>query len=193
VSFLPSRRIRRIFQAAVLVSLVAGAVAFSQADKSVTLSVDGKDSAVRLFGSTVGDVLANQKITSDPTRRRPGGLLADQRRLEGRREVRPSAHGHRRWTGEGVLDDLDHGRRRPVRARHPCRLREAVGLPVAAAWAQGHDHVGDDSQGCHRRRRWQDDEGTNHRRTVADLLSELKVTLGARDRVAPALTAPTHQ
>ena len=55
--------IRRIAQATVVVSLVAGAAGFAAFDKSVTLSVDGKPSAVHLFGgSTVADVLANQGI-----------------------------------------------------------------------------------------------------------------------------------
>jgi uncharacterized protein YabE (DUF348 family) len=44
------------------VALVAGAVGVGYLDKSVTLSVDGKTSAVHTFGSTVGDVLNNQGI-----------------------------------------------------------------------------------------------------------------------------------
>ena len=61
-----SRSAGRIAQAVVVVSLVAGTVAFTQADKSVTLSVDGKTSAVHAFGSTVGDVLEGQKIKVGP-------------------------------------------------------------------------------------------------------------------------------
>ena len=54
--------VRRIAQAAVVVSLVAGAAGFAAFDKSVTLSVDGKPTAVHSFGSTVGDVLAGEGI-----------------------------------------------------------------------------------------------------------------------------------
>jgi len=57
-----TRPVRRIAQAAVVTSLVAGAVGVSHLDKSVTLSVDGKTSTVHAFGSTVGDVLAKQDI-----------------------------------------------------------------------------------------------------------------------------------
>ena len=58
-----TRPVRRIAQAAVVTSLVAGAVGVSHFDKSVTVSVDGKTSTVHAFGSTVGDVLAKQDIT----------------------------------------------------------------------------------------------------------------------------------
>ncbi len=61
------RPVRRIAQAAVVSSLVAAAVGFSYFDKSVNLSVDGRASAVHLFGSTlVGDVLASQNIKVGP-------------------------------------------------------------------------------------------------------------------------------
>lgn len=58
-----SRPVRRIAQAAVVTTLIAGAVGISHYDKSVNLSVDGKTSAVHAFGSTVGDVLEKQDIT----------------------------------------------------------------------------------------------------------------------------------
>jgi len=57
-----SRPVRRIAQAAVLTTVVAGAVGFAHADKSVTLSVDGKTSSVHVFGGTVADVLAKHDI-----------------------------------------------------------------------------------------------------------------------------------
>jgi resuscitation-promoting factor RpfB len=62
-SIVITRPVRRIAQAAVVTSLVAGAVGVSHFDKSVTVSVDGKTSTVHAFGSTVGDVLAKQDIT----------------------------------------------------------------------------------------------------------------------------------
>ena len=46
-------------------TVVAGAAGFGYFDKSVSLSVDGKVSAVHLFGSTVGDVLTHQGIKLD--------------------------------------------------------------------------------------------------------------------------------
>jgi uncharacterized protein YabE (DUF348 family) len=54
--------VRRIAQAAVVTTLVAGAVGVSHYDKSVNLSIDGKASSVHAFGSTVGDVLEKQDI-----------------------------------------------------------------------------------------------------------------------------------
>ena len=58
-----SRPVRRVAQAAVVTTLVAGAVGVSHLDKSVNLSVDGKTSTVHAFGSTVGDILHKQHIT----------------------------------------------------------------------------------------------------------------------------------
>jgi uncharacterized protein YabE (DUF348 family) len=67
VSFRPVRHVRRIAQAGVVVSLVAAAVGFAHFDKSVNLSVDGKTSAVHIFGTTnVADVLADQNIKVGP-------------------------------------------------------------------------------------------------------------------------------
>ena len=55
-SIVITRPVRRIVQAAVVTTLVAGAVGVSHLDKSVTLSVDGKASTVHAFGGTGGDV-----------------------------------------------------------------------------------------------------------------------------------------
>jgi uncharacterized protein YabE (DUF348 family) len=57
-----TRPVRRVAQAAVVTTLVAGAVGVSHYDKSVNLSVDGKTSSVHVFGSTVSDVLKKQDI-----------------------------------------------------------------------------------------------------------------------------------
>src|SRR5687767_13842195 len=57
-----TRTVRRVAQAAVVTTLVAGAVGVSHYDKSVNLSVDGKTSSVHVFGSTVSDVLKKQDI-----------------------------------------------------------------------------------------------------------------------------------
>ena len=62
-SIVITRPVRRIVQAAVVTTLVAGAVGVSHLDKSVTLSVDGKASTVHAFGGTVGDVLKKKDIT----------------------------------------------------------------------------------------------------------------------------------
>lgn len=68
-SIVISRPARRVAQAGVLTLVVAGgAVVAAQLDKSVNLSVDGKTSAVHVFGAgtTVADVLAKQDIKVGP-------------------------------------------------------------------------------------------------------------------------------
>ena len=46
--------------------LAAGGAGAAHLDKAVTLSVDGKSSSQHVFGSTVGDLLADQGITLSP-------------------------------------------------------------------------------------------------------------------------------
>jgi len=48
--------------AALLLGLVGGAVAYTRADKTVALSVDGEVRSVRGFARTVGEVLAAQDV-----------------------------------------------------------------------------------------------------------------------------------
>ncbi len=55
--------LRRLAQGAALLTIVAGSVGASSWNKAVDLSVDGKVSVVRVFGSTVEDVLASQHLT----------------------------------------------------------------------------------------------------------------------------------
>ena len=47
---------------AIVLALVGGTVAFIAFNKTVTLSVDGKEQQVRTFGDTVGDVLESEDI-----------------------------------------------------------------------------------------------------------------------------------
>ncbi len=50
---------------AIVLALVGGTVAFIAFNKTVTLSVDGKEQQVRTFGDTVGDVLESEDIDID--------------------------------------------------------------------------------------------------------------------------------
>jgi uncharacterized protein YabE (DUF348 family) len=52
-------------QVAVVLALVAGTTAFVQLDKTVTVSVDGRERQVRGFARTVGDLLDSQDIAYD--------------------------------------------------------------------------------------------------------------------------------
>jgi resuscitation-promoting factor RpfB len=188
VSFRP---VRRIAQAAVLVSLVAGAVAFAQADKSVTLSVDGKTSAVHVIGSTVGDVLASQKIKVGPhdvVAPAVSAPIRDDQKVVVRygRLLTVTVDGQAKefWTTSttvtGALSELgiraDSAKLSVSRSQPLGRtgLAMSVTMPKDVTVAV---------------------DGTTRRAqttgaTVADMLSELNVTLGTKDRVAPALTTP---
>ena len=57
-----SRNIKILAATGAAVVLTAGAVGATQLDKAVTLSVDGKNTATHVFGSTVGDLLDDAGI-----------------------------------------------------------------------------------------------------------------------------------
>jgi len=188
VSFLS---VRRIAQAAVVVTLVAGAVGVAQFDKSVTLSVDGKSSAVHSFGSTVGDVLDHQGIKLDshdlvaPAASTP---LADNQKVVVRygRLLTVTVDGQTKkfWTTSttvaGALSELgiraDSAKLSVSRSQPLGRLGLAMSLTTPKDVT-----VSVDGKTL---------KANTTSATVAELLSELKVTLGARDRVTPALKAP---
>jgi uncharacterized protein YabE (DUF348 family) len=69
-----------VLKSAVLAVVVAGTIGFVQADKTVTLRVDGQDRQVRSFSRTVGDVLAAQGVSvtdHDVVAPAPGTRLRD--------------------------------------------------------------------------------------------------------------------
>ncbi|MGN6330170.1 MAG: ubiquitin-like domain-containing protein [Motilibacteraceae bacterium] len=69
-----------VLKSAVLAIVVAGTIGFVQADKTVTLRVDGQDRQVRSFSRTVGDVLAAQGVSvtdHDVVAPAPGTKLRD--------------------------------------------------------------------------------------------------------------------
>jgi uncharacterized protein YabE (DUF348 family) len=192
MSFLP---VRRIAQAAVLVSLVAGAVAFAQADKSVTLSVDGKTSAVHVIGSTVGDVLASQNIKVGPhdvVAPAASAPIRDDQKVVVRygRLLTVTVDGQTKefWTTSttvtGALSELG------IRADSAAKLSVSRSQPLGrTGLAMSVTMPKDVTVAVDGRTRNAQTTGA----TVADLLSELKVTLGAKDRVAPALTTPVSK
>ena len=183
--------VRRIAQAVVVLSLVAGAVGFAHFDKSVTLSVDGKTSAVRMFGSTVGDVLNDQGIKLDshdlvaPAVSTP--LQKDQKiAVRYGRLLTVTVDGKTKefWTTSttvsGALSELgiraDSAKLSVSRSQPLGRL----GL-VMSVTTPKNVTVSVDGKTL---------KATTTSATVADLLSELKVTVGANDRVIPAMTTP---
>jgi resuscitation-promoting factor RpfB len=188
VSFHP---VRRVAQAAVVVSLVAGAVGFAHFDKSVTLSVDGKSSAVRLFGSTVGDVLSSQGIklgVHDLVAPAVSAPLQDNEKVVVRygRLLTVTVDGQTTnfWTTSttvaGALSELgihaDSAKLSVSRSEPLGRmgLTMSVSTPKNVTVAVDGRTLKAQTTGA----------------TVADLLSQLKVRLGTKDRVTPALKTP---
>ena len=172
-------------------SLVAGAVAFAHFDKSVMLSVDGKTSAVRLFGSTVGDVLANQNIKIGPhdvVAPAVTTAISDNQKVVVRygRLLTVTVDGQTKelWTTSttvaGALSELGiraESAKLSVSRSQPLGrtgLAMSVTTPKDVTVAVDGRSLSAQTTGD----------------TVADVLSELNVTLGAKDRVAPALTTP---
>jgi len=188
VSFLS---VRRIAQAAVVVSLVAGAVGVAHFDKSVNLSVDGKSSAVHSFGSTVGDVLDHQGIklaSHDLLAPDASTPLADNQKIVVRygRLLTVTVDGQTKkfWTTSttvaGALSELgiraDSAKLSVSRSQPLGRL----GLAMSVTTPKNVTVTADGKT----------QKAVTTSATVADLLSELKVTVGARDRIAPALKTP---
>jgi len=189
VSFLP---VRRLTQAAVVASLVVGAVGFAHFDKSVNLSVDGKTSAVHLFGSNdVSDVLANQDITVGPHDVIAPALstpVSDGQKVVVRfgRLLTVSVDGQTKkyWTTSttvaGALSELgiraDSAKLSVSRSQPLGRagLVMSVTTPKDVTVAVDGRTISAKTTAA----------------TVAELLAELKVTLGAKDRVTPSLTTP---
>jgi resuscitation-promoting factor RpfB len=188
VSFRP---VRRIAQAAVVVSLVAGAVGVAYFDKSVNLSVDGKTTAVRLFGSTVGDVLASQDIklgAHDVVAPSVSTVIEENQKIVVRygRLLAVTVDGKTQefWTTSttvsGALSELgiraDSAKLSVSRSQPLGRtgLAMAVTTPKTVTVAVDGKTRTARTTGA----------------TVADLLTELRVTVGAKDRIVPALKTP---
>jgi uncharacterized protein YabE (DUF348 family) len=173
------------------VSLVAGAAGFAAFDKSVTLSVDGKASAVHLFGNTVGDVLTHEGIklsSHDLVAPAVSTPLEDDQKVVVKygRLLTVTVNGATKeyWTTSttvaGALSELgiraDSAKLSVSRSQPLGRM----GLSMAVTTPKDIT-VSVDGRTLKAR---------TTSATVAELLTELKVTLGSNDRVAPALTAP---
>jgi uncharacterized protein YabE (DUF348 family) len=183
--------VRRIAQTAIVTSLVVGAGGFAYVDKSVTLSVDGKTSAVHVFGSTVADVLANQDIklgAHDLVAPAVSSPIKDNQKVVVRygRLLTVTVDGQTKefWTTSttvaGALAELciraDSAKLSVSRSQPLGRmgLAMAVTTPKSVTVAVDGKTLTAQTTGA----------------TVADVLTELKVTVGAKDRIAPALTTP---
>jgi uncharacterized protein YabE (DUF348 family) len=184
------RPVRRIAQAAVVSSLVAAAVGFSYFDKSVNLSVDGRASAVHLYGSTlVGDVLASQNIKVGPhdlVAPAVSTKVSDGQKVVVRygRQLTVTVDGQTTsyWTTStsvaGALSELG------IRA-DSAELSVSRSQPLGRAGLVMSITTPKDVSVTV-------DGKTLRTRTIAanvsDVLSELHVSVGAKDRVSPRMT-----
>jgi uncharacterized protein YabE (DUF348 family) len=184
-----TRPVRRIAQAAVVTSLVAGAVGVSHLDKSVTLSVDGKASTVHAFGSTVGDILKKQDIAireHDVVVPAPGTPVADGQKIVVRygRKLTVTIDGASReyWTtATTVAAALQELGIRADSAKLSASRSMSLGRQGLALSVTTPKAVVVRVDGANR-------TASSTGATVADVLSELKITKDADDRVLPAPT-----
>lgn len=174
-----------------LVAVAAlGTVGFAHFDTSVNLSVDGKTSAVHMFGGgNVADVLANQDITVGPHDVIAPDLstpISDGQKVVVRygRLLTVTVDGQTKkyWTTSttvaGALADLG------IRA-DSAKLSVSRSQPLGRAGLTMSVTTPKDVTVAVDGRTL---TARTTSATVAELLAELKVTLGAKDRVTPALT-----
>jgi uncharacterized protein YabE (DUF348 family) len=187
----PILSVRHLAQAAVVLALVAGVVVFGHFDKSVALTVDGKTSAVPAFGTTVGDVLTHQGIkigSHDLVAPAVSTPLQDKQRVVVRygRLLTVTVDGMTKqyWTTSttvaGALAELGI---RASSAQLSVSRSQPLGRRGLALSVMTPKNVTVSVDGKALK-------AVTTSATVADLLTELKVTLGARDQVTPALTSP---
>jgi resuscitation-promoting factor RpfB len=190
-SIVINRPVRRIAQAAVVTSLVAGAVGVSHLDKSVTLSVDGKASTVHAFGGTVGDILEKQDISireHDVVVPAPSTQAADGQKIVVRygRKLTVTIDGRTRdyWTtATTVSAALQELGIRADSAKLSASRSMSLGRQGLVLSVTTPKQVVVRVDGKNR-------TATTTAATVADVLTELKVTKDADDRVKPAVTTP---
>jgi uncharacterized protein YabE (DUF348 family) len=184
-----TRPVRRIAQAAVVTSLVAGAVGVSHLDKSVTLSVDGKASTVHAFGSTVGDILKKQDIAireHDVVVPAPGTQVADGQKIVVRygRKLTVTIDGRTQdyWTtATTVAAALQELGIRADSAKLSASRSMSLGRQGLTLSVTTPKDVVVRVDGKNR-------TASTTGATVADVLTELKVTKDSDDRVQPAPT-----
>ena len=183
-----SRPVRRVAQAAVVTTLVAGAVGVSHLDKSVNLSVDGKTSTVHAFGSTVGDILHKQDITvgqHDVVVPGPGSPIHDGEKIVVRygRKLTVTVDGKTReyWTtATTVAAALQELGIRADSAKLSASRSQTLGRQGLALTVITPKDVVVRVDGKNL-------SASSTAATVGDLLTELHVTKGADDRVKPGV------
>lgn len=176
---------------AVLLTLVGGTAAFAALNKTVTLSVDGKETQVRTFGSKVSDVLESKKVKlaeHDVVAPAKDAAVKDGSRVAVRygRQLAVTVDGEKKtyWvTADNVSGALDQLGLRVQDAklstsRSATVPRKGLSLTITTAKAVSLRADGDTKQ------------LSSTSRTVGEVLDEAKVKLDGDDEVKPAATTP---
>ncbi|MGN6300831.1 MAG: ubiquitin-like domain-containing protein, partial [Angustibacter sp.] len=186
-----SRTARLIVQGLALTGLVAGTVAFTSFDKSVDLVVDGQHRSVHAFGSTVGDVLRSEGITvggHDIVSPSPSTKVSDGSDVVVRygRKLIVTIDGHEReyWTTALSVDEALT--QLGLRA-DSARLSVSRSLPLGR---QGLSMDLDTRKDVVLVVGGKKSSRVTYAATVGDLLEEVGVEPGAKDRLSAPLTKP---
>ncbi|HEX3005750.1 MAG TPA: ubiquitin-like domain-containing protein [Angustibacter sp.] len=186
-----SRTTRLLVQGLALTGLVAGTVAFTSFDKSVDLVVDGQHRSVHAFGSTVGDVLRSEGISvggHDIVSPSPSTKVSDGSDVVVRygRKLVVTIDGHERefWTTALSVDEALT--QLGLRA-DSARLSVSRSLPLGR---QGLSMDLDTRKNVVLVVGGKQSARQTYAATVADLLDEVGVEPGAKDRLSAPLTTP---
>jgi len=186
-----SRPLRWAAQGAAVAVVAVGALSMAQYDKAVSLSLDGSTSAVHVFGSTVGDLLAKQDVpvgAHDIVQPAADAPLNDGDTVVVRygRKLTVTQDGKTTdyWTTATSVDSaLSELGIRADSAKLSVSRSEPLGRSGLALTITSPQNVTVNVDG-----------GTKTiatvGATVADALQQLEVTLGALDRVNPAPETP---
>jgi len=186
-----SRTVRRVSQAAAVTAVVAGGVTYAAVDKAVTLSVDGKSSAVHVLGSHVSDVLAKEHISvgsHDLVSPAPSAGIADGQTVVVRygRLLSVTVDGVRKsyWTTattvQAALDEIGVRDANATLSVSRSQPLGRAGLALSVTTPKSVTITAD-----HKNRRI-----TTTGLTVQDALNQAGITLGKSDRVSPGVGSP---
>ena len=177
-------------QLVVLVALVLGLVAFVGNNKTVTLNVDGKVSSVQTFGGTVGQVVKSAKVELQPSDR--VSPSADAQVQDGSvinvnlaKAVKVSLdgaetdHQHHRTHVDGLVTELGVASASQVSVPKDAQLAVS-GSFVSISTPKTVSIVADGKAAT----------TTTTAATVAQVLEDAGITLGAGDRVSQPGNAP---
>ncbi|BCW70189.1 transglycosylase family protein [Arthrobacter sp. NicSoilB8] len=177
-------------QLVVLVALVLGLVAFVGNNKTITLNVDGKVSSVQIFGGTVGQVVKSAKVELQPSDRVSPSVDAHVQdgsviNVNLAKAVKVSLDGAERTinttspTVEGLVTELGVASASQVSVPKDAQLAVS-GSYVSISTPKKVSIVADGKAAA----------TTTTAATVANVLADAGLSLGASDRVSQPGNAP---